>query len=146
MEDDKREGEKMSTFLQAPPMRHSVVKEWKTKEGYKAVIRKIEMETFNPISFLFPSSWLCGYVGVPKSHPLYGKSMDHRSVRSIPVHGRITFSDNCSWNEDDFWYFGFDCAHGGDSIEDQNDAYVVKECEFLSDELKSKELKLRKKS
>src|SRR5690349_7808688 len=34
----------------------------------------------------------CGYVGVPKSHPLYGKEYDKADV---DVHWGLTFSDKC---------------------------------------------------
>lgn len=66
---------------------------------------------------------LCGYVGVPKEHPSYGKHYDEVDVE---VHGGLTFSDKCSGDEtgichivdhgenDDVWWLGFDCGHAGD--------------------------------
>jgi hypothetical protein len=68
----------------------------------------------------------CGYVGVPASHPMYGKDYD---VPDVEVHYGLTFSDKCMKNmlpcegvchipqngrSDDIWWFGFDCAHLGD--------------------------------
>jgi hypothetical protein len=67
----------------------------------------------------------CGYVGVPKDHPYYGEGYNDVPV---DVHGGLTFSDLCSPEEgehaichvvgegedDNVWWLGFDCAHGGD--------------------------------
>ena len=65
----------------------------------------------------------CGYVGVPKGHPLFGVDRsDETSVlggRSIEeeftVHGGVTFTGR--WEKDfgnDIWFIGFDCGHAGD--------------------------------
>ena len=69
---------------------------------------------------------LCGYVGVPTTHRLYGKEYEHADV---VVHGGLTFSEACQHGEnegtgichipgkgepDTVWWFGFDCAHGFD--------------------------------
>lgn len=40
-----------------------------------------------------PSGSLCGYVGVPPTHPAYGKQYDDVSVE---VHGGLTFADKCA--------------------------------------------------
>lgn len=60
----------------------------------------------------------CGYVGVPPSHPLYGKSYNDVQVSA---HGGLTFSNHCHGDvchiasgEDKLYWFGFDCAHLGD--------------------------------
>lgn len=59
---------------------------------------------------------LCGYVGIPKSHPLYGATFNE--LDEIDVHGGLTHSEKCvehichlSENEEDLWWLGFDCAH-----------------------------------
>lgn len=66
---------------------------------------------------------LCGYVGVPETHPWFGKDYSESEVR---VHGGLTFSDRCVDSGDPskgichiplpgrpehVWWFGFDCAH-----------------------------------
>ena len=57
---------------------------------------------------------LCGYVGVPPSHPYYNskwKDID------IEVHGGLTYGklgDNNEGFLERFKWFGFDCAHYGD--------------------------------
>lgn len=65
----------------------------------------------------------CGYVGVPKSHPLFEKDYEKPDVS---VHGGLTFANVCSGDEqgichlvepgedDNIWWFGFDCSHYGD--------------------------------
>lgn len=72
----------------------------------------------------------CGYVGVPKGHPLFGAeySVETPALKGespegfLRVHGGITFSNHCHGNichvgdaegDERFW-FGFDCAHLGD--------------------------------
>lgn len=72
---------------------------------------------------------LCGYVAVPPGHPLHGQtSEDPKSkAHDLDVHGGITFTDSCNeggkichvpqpGEPDNVWWFGFDCAHGGDYI------------------------------
>jgi hypothetical protein len=75
---------------------------------------------------------LCGYVGVPESHPMF--ATDYENV-SVEVHGGLTYSDFCQVRhhsepgEEDgsgichvayngrgerIWWLGFDCAHGWD--------------------------------
>ena len=71
-----------------------------------------------------PSGGLCGYVGVARSHPDYGRGYDDVEVE---VHGGLTFANKCQPNaergichvvaegeDDDVWWLGFDCAHSGD--------------------------------
>lgn len=119
-------------------IKNRVIKSWTTDEGYKAVIRHL----FFPVSSsmldsLAPSEWLCGYVGVPETHPLYRKT--YYDLDDIDVHGGLTFSDFSSWDEEDVWYFGFDCAHPWDSILVKNEKFVIKQCQSLSKQLKSRE-------
>lgn len=72
-----------------------------------------------------PVGALCGYVGVGRKHPKYGR--DYSEV-DAEVHGGLTFADGCQkadpehgichivapGEEDDVWWFGFDCAHAWD--------------------------------
>lgn len=72
----------------------------------------------------------CGYVAVPKGHPLFGKDYneiyDYEKEQGIDisVHGGLTYSNQCNYvichvtdrPEDEAWWFGFDCAHGYDLI------------------------------
>lgn len=91
-----------------------------------------------------PSNALCGYVGVPESHPWFGVGyheclqecdpemycFDHSPEALISVHGGLTYSDFCQEGMEEtgichipfvgrpgrVWWFGFDCAHSGDLI------------------------------
>lgn len=77
-----------------------------------------------------PGGALCGYVGVPESHPLFDVPYSYQDSRQddLSPHGGVTFSDRCDPSEAQhenichtgdvanklvYWY-GFDCAHSGD--------------------------------
>lgn len=77
--------------------------------------------------------FLCGYIGVPKNHRFYGV---HYMDMDTNVHGGWTFSDFI--DDDDWWYFGFDCAHVGDyipAIEFHNSGDVYRDEAFVESEL-----------
>jgi hypothetical protein len=59
----------------------------------------------------------CGYVRVPPGHPLHGKDIHEDAVRSLSVHGDVTFAgiEPCTHDDGTGWWFGFDCAHAGDA-------------------------------
>lgn len=105
-----------------------------------------------------PLGALCGYVGVPRDHPCFGKGYDNVDVR---VHGGLTYSDFCQESEhgvchvvedgedDRVWWLGFDCGHLGDfvpgmdrwSLHGDGDAYrdiayVTAEVESLARQLR----------
>ena len=84
-------------------MKHYLIEEQFMHQGYPCVI------IFTTLGHR------CGYVGVPRNHPAYGKNDDEIDVG---VHGGLTY---CRDDQDgypvagqDCWWFGFDCAHGGD--------------------------------
>lgn len=103
--------------------------------------------------------FLCGYVGVNSSHPFFEQ---HYGNCDVSVHGGLTFSDKCMPHEmsepkvchlvedgedDNVWWLGFDCAHGGDfcpayhiresraHFEYRTVEYVKKECADLAQQL-----------
>lgn len=111
-----------------------------------------------------PSGALCGYVGVPETHPYFGKGYD--SV-DADAHGGLTFADHCrpgategrgichipgEGETDHVWWLGFDCAHSGDYCPAYSRkpyaflpegyetyktiAYVTSECASLAAQLK----------
>lgn len=66
---------------------------------------------------------LCGYVGVPISHPYFGKG--YNEIDNVEVHGGLSFSGECAESNDEakgichisdkeVWWLGFDCNHYGD--------------------------------
>lgn len=69
---------------------------------------------------------LCGYVGVPEGHPLFGKAYGEIDV---DVHGGLTFSEKCQpdprgegfgvchtpeLGRGEVYWLGFDCGHAFD--------------------------------
>ena len=66
--------------------------------------------------------WGCGYVAVPPTHPLHLGNITKEkisSVHALDVHGDITYNDwgNGKNAPKDWWVFGFDTAHHGDTID-----------------------------
>lgn len=64
----------------------------------------------------------CGYVAIPKTHPLFGKYEDELN-KILDAPGGVTFADPpfahiCLLNkkDDDLWFIGYDCAHSRDLI------------------------------
>lgn len=109
-----------------------------------------------------PGGALCGYVGVPESHPYFEKNYDTDPVWKMKCHGGLTFSDFCHETDDPskhichekecaandrVWWLGFDCAHYGDIAPKDDIAwrsdgtyssfnYVKREVEYLARQLK----------
>lgn len=66
----------------------------------------------------------CGYVGIPESHPYFGKG---RCDPPVFIHGGLTYDGLCQQQPHPYgvchqaypgqpervWWFGFDCAHFG---------------------------------
>lgn len=81
---------------------------------------------------------ICGYVGVPESHPAFGKKYSYiyhedidkveNSIRKIDIHGGLTFSG--LWEEDDnkdkVWWFGFDTDHYNDYAPQRESIFLIK--------------------
>lgn len=88
---------------------------------------------------------LCGYVGVPPSHPAYGR---HYDKLTLNVHGGVTHADTIGDSPmPDLWWIGFDCAHAFDYSpgmshtlvqprEYRDISYVTRECTRLAAQLK----------
>jgi len=72
---------------------------------------------------------LCGYVGLPPSHPAHGFHYNDELLYSIDVHGGLTFANSCQEDTPEsqgvchvplpgrpssVWWLGFDCSHLGD--------------------------------
>jgi len=57
---------------------------------------------------------LCGYVGIPRGHKLYGMSyQDAKKDFPFHIHGGLTYSGELG-EEGGLHYFGFDTAHADD--------------------------------
>lgn len=72
---------------------------------------------------------LCGYVGVPKTHPAFEKDYNDVDDEIAEVHGGLTYSRFCQEDDseeegichvvepgedDHIWWLGFDCGHAWD--------------------------------
>jgi hypothetical protein len=93
---------------------------------------------------IIEKGWGNGYVAVPPAHPLYLGSLDTvtdneliakkiSAVGSLDVHGDITYNDfGDGVNAPiDWWVFGFDTAHYGDTLEKWPKKAVVAETKRL---------------
>lgn len=99
--------------------------------------------------------YLCGYVGIPTEHPLYGVAYNIETPQlggqspdcALSVHGGLTYSRGTlpDGGGSGLWWFGFDCAHVGDYApgydkdngrsEYRDIAYVKRETERLAEQL-----------
>ena len=88
-------------------------RDWVTEAGFRAIVIMTDI------------GFHCGYVGVAPGHPLHGADYDRHSnaLGDAPssvfdVHGWLTFSGERGGSmieENDLWWFGFDCGHCGDA-------------------------------
>lgn len=66
-----------------------------------------------------PAGTLNGYIGLPATHPWYGKADDAITARA---HGGINFAGQfgnttfASKTDSQLWWIGFDTMHGGDLV------------------------------
>lgn len=67
------------------------------------------------------SGALCGYVGLPATHPYFARDYDR--VHEDSSHGGLTFSGTCGGHichepapsePEEVWWLGFDCGHHND--------------------------------
>ena len=113
-----------------------IVKEWTTKAGYKSFIRETKL--------LCPEvklKWMCGYVGVPKTHLLYNKDYNKKIIEDFNVFGGVTFSGFFDDRDIELYWIGFDCMHGlpGSDMNPYSIKFVTKECEDLAKQIKELE-------
>lgn len=97
--------------------------------GYQIYIRHIN----DVFVSSFPYGYYCGYVVLPFSHPYYGKPSQF--IDNLYVHGGLTFYGVLHDISSVKYLLGFDCGHAGDDINVQNEAYTLKECMKLVDQL-----------
>lgn len=78
----------------------------------------------------------CGYVELPKNHPLYGVNYtEYSDDVDLNVHGGVTFSGKLF--DIDGWFVGFDMAHAEDF-----DPFDWKKCIRTDSECESETNKL----
>lgn len=102
-----------------------LIKEWTTKAGLPAEIRM--------------GMVMCGYVGLPKGHPMHGK---HYDAIDADCHGGLTYAADSY--KDGTWWVGFDLGHAGDAFTvgsvkvpgvKRGQEYAEAECESLAEQL-----------
>jgi len=116
-------------------MSRTIEKDWITQAGLHAVVVHIA-------SRMGFGEWRCGYVGVPKTHPWFGKGYNDEGPINCDVHGGLTYADNTLYvqpDDTDLWWFGYDCAHFDDGVYGYGDrkelSFCVEECENLANQL-----------
>lgn len=97
--------------------------EWGPGPWKKEPLRKeFRAHGFDCLIIRAPLGHLCGYVGLPPDHPLYGKHYDELPDE-IDVHGGVTYGEECGGHichrpapgeSDHLFWVGFDCAHYND--------------------------------
>ena len=107
-------------------MDFETVKEWVTEAGLTARVLKVDDD--------YNGSYHNGYVQIPANSKLSDDSYNEHC--DIEVHGGLTFDGDL--DDDNNHWFGFDCAHLGDNIEDQDLDYMIKQCESLAKQLKER--------
>ena len=95
---------------------NSAAKPWQAEPDYK---KWVDQATgYHCVIKRHPQmGFLLGYVRVPRSHPLYGKSYYARKAARLNAHGGLTFSDKLHRPTGGLhrgWWLGFDCGHYGD--------------------------------
>jgi hypothetical protein len=126
-----------------------LIKTWATAAGYEAAIVEGRFSSIG-------NSWLNGYVGIAKDHPLFNVDYSTpctqllgienvmgsdelkyaRPECVIDVHGGLTYSGgHPSGEESDLFWFGFDCNHANDDRQKCDETYVTEQCENMANQL-----------
>lgn len=96
--------------------------------GYDVIVKLL----WNIGNFTMQNRWFCGYVRLPEDHKFYGKDVNELE-NLLTVHGGVTFAGALGGM--DGFYVGFDCAHLGDTPDEEDEAYTLCECKRLVDQL-----------
>ena len=116
--------------------KRKVEKDWVTESGLRAVVIYNEHGEYR-----------CGYVGVEEDsgyHSIEYSEIDDR----LNVHGGVAFDGDLNdivVDAENIWWFGYDCAHGGDHVRyheglanggvKRSLQYCVGECENMATQL-----------
>ena len=96
-------------------------------------LNNIVMETFTSFlkyenNSIFSRGWGCGYVHIPKNHPILVKLLinENEPYFYMQISGfldTITFSQ---WNDNgEFYIVGFDTSHNWNNMENSGEKYVI---------------------
>ena len=112
-------------LLETFPKEHLLEKE-SYYNGFKYVVMNL-------------GNYLCGYVAIPEGHPLAG--VNYNDIDDIHCHGGLTYSEDFLTdysNDEGYWWIGFDCNHGGDTMNKCNVQYVSNECKNIINQINNK--------
>ena len=118
----------------------SIIKEFEQKD-----LEDFHIGKYRCIIMQQETGHLCGYVDLPKGHPVADYE-DYEDFwdSDIQVHGGITYMENylhdSANNEREGNWIGFDCAHAGDRIPAYSDMYITKHDTFKNRNYVRKEL------
>lgn len=101
-------------------MKHTVVKDWITPIGLRAVILKVDVGLPASIDSIIPNSWMNGYVAIEEDHPLYG--LDYNVETSILNKAKEIAKSGVVGNRGILDIF---CMAYGDQDKDWRLSYVV---------------------
>lgn len=110
------------------------LKEW----NYKGIVCRVLGGPFSNYN---------GYVGLPKTNPVWGKHYSdlYEQGMDIDVHGGLTFGEqgkenSLRWPNPELWWFGFDTTHSGDYIDYGHGSGAEKQGHFWTAEEVAKEV------
>lgn len=90
---------------------------------HKYIVEKVfDYKEYKCVVVFHEHGHRCGYVGVPKNHPLWGSSYEE-NIDRFDCHGDLTFnSDERDFERNypiasNLYYFGFDCWHYDDEAD-----------------------------
>lgn len=93
--------EKLERFGEGPWLDEPDYLDWMRRDLHCVLTRHAELGHF------------LGYVGVPETHPFFGKT-GARVEGIVHAPGGITYSAGCAYCG--VWWFGFDCMHALDLV------------------------------
>lgn len=99
----------------------NLIKEWKYKNGRYVCELHGAGSTWNGS---------CGYVGVPKGHPIWGLHYDEvmKKIPSINKRLQLTYSTEDKDPEDGLWLVGFHTSDINDLKRDEDGVYQIDDC------------------
>lgn len=101
--------------------------------------RDVEYKGYRCVVAFMNTGHRCGYVALPFTHSLYGKSYGQiYDIKHIVCHGGLTYAEKGNKKhpypvetKDTMWWIGFDCAHYGDGFDFETAKRVWTEKSFV---------------
>jgi hypothetical protein len=137
----------------------TILKDWITNEGYRAVVLRLKMghncgyvgitESHPLFGKTYSQHCDCliplrdkafkGPIGKRGIIPIFCSDGETASMDIVfDVHGSVTYTEQGLAHREEFkfrWWIGFDCMHAGDTPENCDLDFCIKECENLSKQI-----------